>query len=162
MGNKKIMVLFFVFIFPAFVFGQNVRLINSSCQSWSGGIAGRYGNHYNFTVKFSQYKEEPVPDTLWIGQQPTPLFITDESGGQQANANCTRGKNALTFKIRAETFFDDYSDRYAPPGNDHKANRVHAPVSYKGVALLSYRYKGKQHYYKISEIKETYPPVNYP
>ena len=48
------------------------------------------------------------------------------------------------------------------PGNEKKVAPARSPVTYKGVALLSYKYNGKQHYYEISRIMKTFPPINYP
>jgi hypothetical protein len=161
MKSKTLSVLFLVFGLPVLAFAQNIRMISSTQQSWSGGIAGRYGSNYTFTIEFSQYRGEPVPDTLWIGKHPIVLVPPGYSALEEANTKCTRKNNSVTFEIQARTFFDDYADRYSLPGNEYM-KEAKAPMPYKGVALLSYRYKGKQQYYEISRIMTAFPPVNYP
>ena len=158
----KLLSLLILLNFPFVLYAQNVRMINSTEQSWSGGIAGRSGTNYSFVVGFSEYHQEPLPDTLWIGEEPFKIVITDSTNGQNGNTKCIRSKKSVRFEISAGTYHDEYADRYPKPGNEKKPPLPHPPVKYKGVALLSYRYKGRQHYYTINRIMKVFPPVNYP
>ena len=146
----------------AFSFGQTVRVLNSTQQSWSGGVAGRYGTNYYFEVEFSNFHSEPLPDTLWIGQKPISLYLSEAHAAALANMKCSRKKNTITYQINAGTSYDDYASHYAPPGQEEKKELIHAPLKYKGAALLSYRYMGKRHFFEITKVKTAYPPVNYP
>ncbi len=141
---------------------QNVRLINSTEQSWSGGIAGRHGANYNFIVEFSGYRTEPVPDTVWIGKTPYPV-ITDNNNQYNVNTKRVAGKRGVQFSIAVGVARDDYAEQLPTPGNNEKkAPKPVPPVRYKGVALLSYKYRGEERYFEINKIFTRYPPVNYP
>lgn len=153
--------LFVVGLVPLPSLAQKVRLINSTQQSWSGGIAGRYGTNYTFTVEFSDFKREPIPDTLWLGEEPRLIILND--GTEQGNTVRTSSRKRVKFEIHAGTSHDEYLDRY-PFNGGHKAvtDQPHPPISYEGVALLSYTYKGRKRYFVINKILTSYPPVNYP
>ena len=78
MKNGRIYAILFGLCLPVAVSARNIRLVNSTDQSWSGGVAGRAGNNYTFTIEFSGFKSDPLPDTLWIGQQPTPISMAEQ------------------------------------------------------------------------------------
>jgi hypothetical protein len=153
-------------LLPLTLHAQDVKLINSTQQSWSGGIAGRRGSNYTFSISFSNYKSEPVPDTIWIGQHPVPLIPGQNCKHTVANTRSHHKKPIITFDISAGVSHDDYADRYphdpSDPTGQKKAQAEHARIPYEGVALLSYQYKGKQYFYTIPRIITNYPPVNYP
>ena len=161
MRNINLLVIFFTILTPHALPAQTIKLVNSTDQGWSGGVAGRTGNNYTFSIEFSGFKPDPIPDTIWIGQTPVQLSITD-SGDTQANTKRTKKKSSIKFNISAGTSEDEYADRYPTPDNMRKEVPSHCPITYKGVALLSYKYKGKKHYYVISRIMTTYPPADYP
>ena len=140
-----------------------VKLIASSSTSWSGGIAGRYGTSYNFTVAFPGYGHDiPEPDTFWIGQKSIPVMLKNKTGQNYNTIRAQKG-NTATYTFIGGT--DNY-DEDAPNGiSVTKSNgtaRLRAPIKYKGVALITYKYKGRVLYFTIDKIMNKNPPVNYP
>ncbi len=140
---------------------QNIKLISATQRSWSGGIAGHHGENYTFIVEFTDIKKDVVPDTIWIGNDPVPILITEGNYAQNVNTKATKTKKGIRFEINAGTAHDDYADRYAPYGKEPRKEPP-PPIKYSGVALLSYQYKGNQKYFTISKITNSLPPVNYP
>ena len=141
-------------------------MLNSTEQTWSGGIAGKHGVNYSFSIEFSKYKKEPVPDTLWIDKHPIPLSLQNIPRSQ-SNTKVIRKKKTVQYEINAGVSFDDYEYRFANPEQmetetESKKKVPNPPITYKGVALLSYQYKGKQQYFVIPKIMKIFPPVNYP
>ncbi len=149
-------------LLPALSYGQKATLVNSTERCWSGGIAGRHGCNYTFSIAFSKIR--PRPDTLWIGDSPIELIEKREKPASGGNMKVTTTKNKVQFDITAGTSFDDSYDRNRPhaPGEDPDAPKATPPKKYKGVALLSYKYKGKRYYYEVTKIMEKHPHQNYP
>lgn len=145
---------------PLFLFGQKIKTINATKQNWSGGIAGRHGTYYSFVIAFSDLKDEPAPDTLWTEQEYFEISLRDEAKQVQGNTKRSRTKGSVKFEINVSTAHDE-PDNNLPRQNENK-HHVHAPVPYNGAALLSYRYKGKEHYYEIKKIMKALPAANYP
>lgn len=156
---NKYFALFLLICVPAFAHAQKVRLLNSTEQRWSGGIAGHSGVNYVFTVEFSAYIAEPMPDTLWVGNQP--ILITTVNSNEYANTKVSRTSRAVKYEIGARISHDEYADRY-PVLDGKPKDTTHAPIAYKGVALLSYKVSGKPHYFVINKIMHEYPVANYP
>jgi len=156
--------IFFIFCIALFLSkelgAQTVRVINSTEQRWSGGVAGRTGVNYSFVIEFSKYKQEPLPDTLWIGQEPIAILITDSSFSKNINTKRTCNKHTVRFEINVGTSHDENTDRF--PVQEKPTVSAHPPMKYKGAALLSYLYNGKQCYYEISKFLKVYPPLSYP
>ena len=122
--------------------GQKATLVSATEQCWSGGIAGRRGCNYTFTVAIAGKTTLLQPDTLWIGTTPTALTTT-QANGQAANTKVTALKNKAQLEIRAATSSNDYPDRYPDmPGADTTIPKPKPPIKYSGVALLSYKYAG--------------------
>ena len=161
---RKAFLFFSLLVCPIVVQAQKVKLAASSSKSWSGGIAGRYGTNYSFTVEFSDYvKGEPKPDTLWIGNKCIPLLVKVESSPAAFNTVRTKNNGKLTFVISCVTDNRDDKQRTTPDNTIQR--RVPTPVppkKYKGVALLSYKYQGRHQYFVIDKIITVSPPVNYP
>ncbi len=146
---------------PGTLWAQTVKLIGSTRQDWSGGIAGRYGSNFTFSIEFSNYRLEPVPDTIWIGQSPIPVLLAN-TGDLQTNTKRIPGKKSVRFDINVGTSSHDLAGRMPKPDDPVKTITTKSPVAYSGVALLSYRYKRKTRYYTIKSIITNYPAVNYP
>jgi hypothetical protein len=160
--NKRLFFFCIGFCAPLALGAQTVKMINSSVQQWSGGIAGRSGANYVFVVEFSNYQETPVPDTLWIDREPFPVNFGDFNQDGM-NTKCTMTRKTARFEISVGTFHDEYADRYAPPQPENKIkSSSHPPIDYKGIGLLSYKYLGKEHFYTISKIMNIREPANYP
>ncbi len=158
-----ILLLVIIAILPASVVrAQKVKLTQSSSTSWSGGIAGRYGTGYNFTVEFSGYKgkKEPVPDTIWLGNKRIPLKIKVGTEPQSFNAVRTEGKKSVSYLIICGTSWED-APKPGQPASKNEAKPV-PPMKYSGIGLLSYKYNGRQRYFVIDRVMEQKPPVNYP
>ena len=151
-------------LLPLLMCAQKVKLAGSSSTSWSGGIAGRYGTNYNFTIEFSEYKkDEPVPDTFWIGHKCFPVILKADPVPQNYNTVRTAGKRKVSFLLIGGTDYRD--DKHGQDPYNAVSKRIQMPVppiEYKGLALLSYKYRGKRRYYMIDRIITANPPVNYP
>jgi hypothetical protein len=139
---------------------QSVKLINSTHQRWSGGVAGRSGDRYGFTIEFSKYKKEPVPDTLWIGKKPFAIKVGENNSFRNGNTKLTRSKNKLTLEINENITKNEYYNPNEPP--QQQPNTSQPPKQYNGVALLSYTYKGHHHYFEVSRIMNEAQAANYP
>jgi len=159
--NKTIPVFLLFFSFAGVVFAQQARLVDSYSQSWSGGIAGHRGENFLFVIEFTRIKGDVNPDTLWIGEQPIPVLITDSLFSDSQNTKKIKKKNSIRFEIHAGTSFDEYEYRNMPPGDETKKEAV-KPPPYKGIGLLSYTYMGKKKYYEIGKIMRRGEPLNYP
>lgn len=146
---------------PITLWSQTVKLINSTRLDWSGGIAGRYGSNFTFSLEFSNYRSEPLPDTIWIGQSPIPILLAN-TRDLQTNAKRIPGKKTVRFDINVGTSSHDLAGRMPGPGDPPKAITTKSPIAYTGVALLSYKYKRKTRYYTVKNIITTFPPVSYP
>lgn len=158
---KYFLLLLTVIFSQQVVLAQTIKMLNSTMQSWSGGIAGRSGVNYTFSIEFSNYKQEPIPDTLWIGRSPIALVSAD-AGAVRVNTKRIANQKTVRFDITCgSTSADEYPTRYPNTGEAEKT-RLHSPIAYKGVALLTYNYKGKRQKYVITQIKTIYPPANYP
>lgn len=132
---------------------QDVKLVNSSRQDWSGGIAGRHGSNCSFTIEMDDYKRDPVPDSLWMEGS---LILLN---GQNGNVIKTRHGDTVRFDIRAVISKDTYAAVYYP---ERGSKVVKPPFAYNGVALLSYRYGGKQRYFVVDKIVNYLPHIAYP
>lgn len=143
-------------------FAQKTTLVNSTEQCWSGGIAGNRGCNYTFSIAFS--KIQPMPDTIWIGDSPIELFEKIKNSAGDGNMKITRTKNKVLLDITARTHYEEYRDKNGPmpPGADPNTPKPTPPKKYKGVALLSYKYRGKRCYYEIAKIMKKYPHQSYP
>ncbi len=143
--------------------GQTVKVINSSVQSWSGGVAGRSGDNYEFRIIFSGYTKMPLPDTIWIGNEPMPIYIADSGVIEEANTIRYRRKNAVIYEVHTGTQKFEENPNYAHnPLNERYAATARPPINYKGMGLLSYYYDGKHYYYQIPRIMHSLPPISYP
>lgn len=169
MNTFRIAVLMLLMALPQLVQAQKVKLADATHHSWSGGIAGRHGDNYVFTIAFTRFTEEPVPDTLWIGKKVVVLNIADAHGKgmtnphQNANTTVSRSKGKITYTINAQLAYDDHDLYPHPPGDEQPKPKDAAPrVPYTGLALLSYRYGSTMRTYTIAKVLKEYPPANYP
>jgi hypothetical protein len=142
---------------------QKPKLIEAISTSWSGGIAGKYGVGYVFIVEFNANgMEQPMPDTLWIGNRCIPLSLTN-TAGKSYNMIKTVKKKKVTYKVWGGTSNEDEpSITYPGTPTEKKIPDPLPPIKYKGVALLSYRYKEQRSFYIIEKILTFGTPVNYP
>ncbi len=157
----SVSIAFFAILFsPNIVAAQTTKLINSTQQNWSGGIAGRSGSNYIFIVEFSGFRNEPVPDTIWIKHLPVPIVMRENNKHIAVNTKVIRSKRSVRFEINAATAKDE--NGFSPLDESKQGASPHCPITCKGVAILSYRCNGKQRYYEITRVMKIYPPVNYP
>ncbi|MBS1587770.1 MAG: hypothetical protein JSS82_19725 [Bacteroidetes bacterium] len=146
-------ILFALCFGPRIAAAQEVKLINSSRQDWSGGIAGRHGSNCSFTIGMYSCKGDPVPDSLWM--EGTLIKLGEQNG----NVITMRSGDTVRFDIKVGISKDTYADVYYP---EQVSNVVKPPRRYTGVALLSYRYNGRQQYFVIDKIMNYLPHVAYP
>ena len=151
-------------VLPFCSFAQKVKLVNSTSTNWSGGIAGRSGTNYMFKVEFSAYgRNQPMPDTLWIGDKCIPLILKTNPVPQGFNLIATTSKKKVTYEIMGAVSKDLNKNRPDPYQEANKRNHLPPPpVKCGGVALLSYRYNGKRHFYTIEKVMTQNTPLNYP
>ena len=140
---------------------QSIKLIKSTDQSWSGGVAGRSGDNYNFVISCTGLSAAFIPDTLWIGEESLPLSNGDTIINGHVKITYSKNKTAAKIEVNARTEKDEYNMRNALPGAEKKAS-FHPPFAFKGAGLLGYRYKGRQHYFTIGRFTKIFPPINYP
>ncbi len=141
---------------------QNIKLNTATHQGWSGGIAGRYGDNYSFTILYSGNKEEPKLDKIWIGDIPFNLVIID-SAELYGNVKRTKRTNSWEYTITVGTSHDEYAEKNFPKNsNEKKEKQPKPPIKYSGVALISYHYKGEEKYFIINKILKEFEPINYP
>lgn len=163
MANKSIPIICYLLLLSFISAAQKPKLIEAISTSWSGGIAGKYGVGYVFIVEFnSNGLEHPMPDTLWIGNKCIPLSLAS-SPGKSYNIIKTVKKKKVTYKVWGGTTNEDepYITHPGPPA-EKKIPDPLPPIKYKGVALLSYRYKEQRSFYIIEKILTFGQPVNYP
>ncbi|MBE2290546.1 MAG: hypothetical protein IAE95_13390 [Chitinophagaceae bacterium] len=137
------------------VFGQTV--LDATRRCWSGGIAGRHGCDYTFSILFKPAGASIVPEKIWVDGQEVPLLLKAENG-MQANVSLSRSARGLQLDIAVGSQFDD-GNMYTPASDRPKTKslRKHA-----GVALLAYKFNGKMKYFTVKKIMVEHPPVSYP
>ncbi len=142
---------------------QTVKIISASEQKWAGGAAGRTGTYNHFEIEFKGFKNEPLPDTIWIGQEAIPLVITDAKEAPTGNTIRTKTKKSIKFQIKVGTAHNEYAELNPQVGpNEKKIALPKPPVKYKGVALLSYKNKGHETYFTIPKYTIKPDQANYP
>ena len=146
--------LVFSFCAVVMVHSQTVKELDNTAQGWSGGICCISGVNYNFNMEFSGYKNEPIPDTIWVGGEDIPLVITDSAlDGMTANSRRSRIGKTIKFQFAVGVSHDEKSNEF-PGYEEHKPKP--APIQFTGVALVSYHEKGssKRQYYVVKKVKE--------
>lgn len=158
--TKRLIILSLCFFCSHYsTFAQKIKVINAIERKWYGGVAGRSGANYTFVIQFSDFKTQPVPDTLWIAEHAIP--IKTGNNHENANTKVSRTIKSVKFEINVGISKDDYADRYPVQGNEPNVIR-NAPIEYKGVALLSYKVSGNPYYFTVKKIMIEYPSTNYP
>ena len=146
------------------VLAQKVKIKKSTTQSWSGGIAGRYGIYYSFVVEFSGFTHLPIPDRIWVEDKPFQLYIDTTLEGQTGNTRLIKRNIFAQYEIKIGTTHDNNIERTIKmlPVDDTQVVSLVPPVKYNGVALLEYNYEGKEYFFKIERFTDTLEPINYP
>jgi hypothetical protein len=140
---------------------QTMKLVSATDQGWSGGIAGLSGDNFKFVISCACAGQPIIPDTLWAGDEPIPLSTGDSLDAGNVRITYLKNKKTARIEITTGTQKSEYTRFEMPPDNvNTTAGRP--PFGYKGVALLSYHYGGRQHYFTISRFTKVLPPVNYP
>lgn len=137
-------------------FGQTV--LDATRRCWSGGIAGRHGCDYTFSILFKPAGAAIVPEKIWVDGQEVPLLLKAKDG-MQANVSLTRSARGLQLDIAAGSSFDD-GNMYPSPDDKTKPKPVLR--KYNGAALLAYKLNGKRKYFTVKKITVEHPPVSYP
>ena len=160
MRRTALLILLFL---PIVTYAQNVKLINSSSTDWSGGVAGHAGTRYTFTIECSGFDRAAFTlDTIWIGNDPTRLLVKIDDK-TAFNTVCKAGKKSIVYTINLavdRSFHTSVEDPYSSGNKTIKTAKP--PLKYKGVALLSYHYKGKPYHFVIDKTTIKYPPISYP
>jgi hypothetical protein len=139
---------------------QKIKVTESAKQDWSGGVAGKRGSNYNFTLEFQRSKDSIIADTIWIENEPIAIVTgTEDIFGR--NCFITKSGGEVSLHINVGISRDDHTLAYGYMEQKEEV-KAEAPIKYKGVALLSYRYNGKRCYYVISKLTLMRDPINYP
>lgn len=127
-------------------------------QRWSGGVVGRAGVNYSFTV-------ETLPsatlDTVWIGDRPFGVRVQSDPRDyiHPANAVLTKTKKRWTYDVKVGI---DRSRNGAEPREEpQKEVRVSGAPKYSGVAYITYTYKSKHDGVAVAKFTQL-DPLNYP
>ena len=158
----EIFVLFFIICFPWAMSAQHIKLVAATDQQWSGGIAGRTGNNYNFRLQINNLRSELMPDTIWIGNEAIALH--QETTGLPGNMkiNISGKKNRCIIDINVGTSTNGFALRNPHLQNEEKKPSLKPPFDYKGVAMIDYHYRNRQHFYVVPGFLNKLPPINYP
>jgi hypothetical protein len=137
---------------------QKVKLINASKQEWSGGEAGHYGTNYSITIQCSD--TSITPDTLWIGQNYTKLYLAH---ADSLLKKYDKKNKTVTFHIyTGEDHYENYNDPMSMKDTvGKKIAGKGQSKQYSGVALISYTYLNKQYSIIVKTFQEL-PPLSYP
>lgn len=144
------------------VFAGRVKVISSSSQSWSGGVAGMHGARYHFTIEFSGFKQSPQPDTIWIGADFIRLDTTYQPSGSSMKMKNSKSKNTYTFEINANITHNESMMLNIEGPKKEKVVKPKPPIVTKGVAILSYKDGKKQSYFIVNKINDILPAIQYP
>ncbi len=139
----------------SFVHAQTVKELNNTAQGWSGGVCCRSGVNYNFNLEFTGFKNEPVPDTIWVGGECIPVTISDSTTDRYyANTFRTRLGKTIKFHFSVGISHDEMDD-FRHMGKEPEKPKP-APIQYTGVALVSWYQKGvtKRQFYVIKKVQE--------
>ncbi len=138
---------------------QKVKVKESVRQDWSGGIAGKRGTNYNFTLEIQGAKESFIVDSLWIDDKPIALiYNSDVTPG-----NCTLSISGKSILLKINTGVSNNDNDLPSIGIDKPQEiKPNPPLKYNGVALVCYKYGDKRGYYTIEKIITTLPTQNYP
>ncbi len=151
-----------ILVWPHALFAGRVKVINSSSQNWSGGVAGMHGVHYHFTIEFSGFNQKPRPDTLWIGTEYIALDTAYESTGSNTKVKYNKSRNTYTFEINANTSNNENVVLKIKGQKQVAKLKLKPPASGKGVAIVSYKCDKKQAYFIVPGFNEILPPLQYP
>jgi len=148
MNMKHILTILFILLYNN-VSAQHLKLVSATKQPFAGGVAGSQGNSYVFTLKIDNKHKSVKLSSIWTEEQQFDI----------ANDRYTVTKEAFkdgrTVQISVRT-----SSATKIPG--HTRAPQHAPIAYKGVALLGYTVNGKQQYFTVKKITKKLPPLSYP
>src|ERR1700758_43516 len=81
---------------------QDVKVINATSQSWSGGVAGHHGINYVITIECNDINI--VPDTAWINGNYFSLSISKKD---TAVRKVDRKNHTVTYKIYEWETYND-------------------------------------------------------
>lgn len=163
MTSFKLLLLsaFLIAASSAVTIAQTMKLVSSTDQGWSGGIAGLSGDNFKFIISCSCAGQPFMPDTLWTGDEAMPLSTGDSLDAGNVRITYLKNKKTAMIEITTGTQKSEYTSFEMPPDNV-KTTAARPPLGYKGVALLGYHYGGRRHYFTISRFTKVLPPVNYP
>src|SRR5437868_13210429 len=91
-------------------------------QMWSGGIAGRAGTNYSFTL---ETLPGLVPDTIWIKGTAFKVITqeTQHQDGLSYNTTVAKTKTRWTYNVHIQLDRSNYGDSYRledPKKNEKK------------------------------------------
>lgn len=141
-----------IFIATAFCQGtaqaQHLKVVNATKRSWSGGVAGHYGENYAIILK--PLTGGLILDSVYINNIGTKLV-------QENNGNVRADNVHHTYTIYAEELHDDNNN----PSPGYKEPPPSQVRHFTGAALVLYTYKGKA-YLLIVKNMQSLPPIDYP
>lgn len=139
-------------------FGQ-LKIINATKQSWTGGIPGFKGNYYNILLSYKA-KDSIVIDSFYVNGIGYAAHLSNTDMGQPHYFKTTEN-NIKAIKL---FFKESYYPCTLPDfGADTiKQEKTEKPVrNFKGEALIIYHKNGKKKKLLIKKF-EALEPINYP
>jgi len=136
---------------------DTVQVKQATEQRWSGGVVGRAGVRYGFTV---ETLPNVVVDTVWIGSVPFAVKLQANPYDylHPSNATLTKKGQRWVYSLHGDIDHSWPMNGRAPREKTETKNR--AP-QYDGVALVTYTYKTKRGSVAVKKFTEM-EPLNYP
>jgi len=154
----KTLILSFALLLSIAVTAQKIDLVSATQQSWSGGVAGHHGINYCVVIQCTD--TTVVPDTLWIG--PTIYSKILIYPGDSTVRKYNKKLHAYTYTLFAYESYNDMEHQYSYTGKQEADDKTKQHLRhYDGVALVSYKYKGKHYSYIVKKLNQL-PGLCYP
>lgn len=134
---------------PLMAFGQPIKMKEATRQSWAGGIAGMHGYRYHIELT-----SQPGLTFTRMWANGGSIEIKTEDGSLRTNSNGKQTIYTINTNISLGRINHPYTDQ------QHKED-ADPPITYKGVALLAYKWQGKTRYYILKNAQEL-QPLSYP
>lgn len=147
-----------ILMLPLSVRAQNVKLISSSLQRWSGGVAGHRGENYRFLVDCPTCTQDPDFQKIWIGSIPFAF----NAGDGNTTVKKILGNKQHRYEITVRITHDDYAEREKVIKGEVDTLMQPLPDHYKGRVFLEYKYDCRKRFLNIKSINSYLPDINYP
>ncbi len=157
MKQFRVILLFILVTYCAISNAQQLKVVKATIQQWSGGMPGHYGTNYNIELE-TKSKSLKI-DTIWINH----FFIVPDFSGKNFSfkRNVDSVSHKITYAISTSESHDEYAERNRVPIKDTTNVKPLPARQFKGAALISYKFRSKQHFLTIPTFTGL-EPINYP